>query len=179
MLRLTGLVLVFALGAAAAFGLVACGDEENPELLPGDTAEQILDNLEQAEASVGSGDCEGAEQAVNEIIGDIEDLDRPVNKELRQELKQGAILLGEQIAEECAPDTTVPETTEEASEPPPEETTTEETTTEEEGDDGGDDEDASAPPAEEQPPAEEPPAEVPAPQPDTDSGGVGPGAEAN
>lgn len=182
MLRLTGLILVFALGAGAAFGLVSCGDEENPELLPGDTAKQILDNLEQVEESVGTGDCEGAEQAVNEIVGDIEDLDRPVSKELRQELKQGAILLGEQIAEECTPDTTVPETTEEAPEPPPEETTTEETTTEEdddgdEGDDEGDDEGSPAPPSsQEPPPAEEPPPTTPTtPTPPQDSGGVGPG----
>lgn len=183
MLRLTGLILVFALGAGAAFGLVSCGDDENPELLPGDTAKQILDNLDRAEEALADGDCEAAEEAVDQIVGDIEDLDRPVSKELRRELKQGAILLGERIAEECTPETTAPPTTEEAPEPPPEETTTEETATDEgdddgdEGDDEGDDEGSPAPPSsEEPPPAQDPPPTTPTtPTTPQDSGGVGPG----
>lgn len=123
-LRLAGLILVFALGAGAAFGLVSCGDDNNPELLPGNTADDILSNLDTVTEAVDSGDCDGAEQAVSEIIGDIEDLDRPVSKALRRQLKQGATLLADQIEAECTPEATS-ETTAEPTEP----TTTQETTT--------------------------------------------------
>ena len=181
MLRLTGLILVFALGVGAAFALVSCGDDENPELLPGETAEQILDNLDTVAEAVDAGDCSGAEDAVNEIIGDIEDLDRPVSKELRQELKRGAVLLSERIDTDCTPEETAAPTT-----TAPIETTTHESTEETTTDKSTTTEETTAPEpttTETTPPTTPTTPTTPAPpQPPPSgggsSGGVGPGAAA-
>ena len=180
MLRLTGLILVFALGAGAAFGLVSCGDDSNPELLPGNTADDILSNLDTVTEAVDSGDCDGAEQAVSEIIGDIEDLDRPVSKALRRQLKQGANLLADQVETECTPEATST-TTVEPTEPTTTEETTQETTTDQSTTSEQTTTEQTTTTTEEPPPTAPPTTPTtpttpspPSPPPGDGSGGVGP-----
>lgn len=183
--RLATALLALALGAAAAFALVSCGDDEEDEqaLLPGDTAEAILANLDAVEEAVAAGECDEAAENVETIQNQIAALDRPVSRKLRQNLSEGAELLAERIAEECEPaaattaettvttestettDTTDEETTETTETTGEEPTTTDETTTTQE-------------PAQPEPPTEPPAQPEPPTTPPEDSGGVSPGGVA-
>ncbi len=89
-------LLALALGAAAAFGLVACGGED-AKLLPGETAREITANLDTVKQLAGEGDCVGAESAVQQVGEQIEALEG-VDPKLKQALEQGASRLDEVIA---------------------------------------------------------------------------------
>lgn len=86
--RLSALFIAFALGAACAVGLVACGDEEGADLLPGTTADQIESNLTRVEELSDEGDCIGAEEAVAEVSAEVEEL-RDVDPKLKAALEDG------------------------------------------------------------------------------------------
>jgi hypothetical protein len=122
MARLTLYLIAFALGAAAAVGLVSCGGSDDG-LLRGSDAEQILDNLDTVEDLVAAGDCDGAVSAAQDVRNQVERLPQSVDGELRQRLEDGAVRLEEVAATDCEEPTTVTETTT----PPEEETDTEET----------------------------------------------------
>lgn len=171
-------MLAVALGAASAVALVSCGDSgDDSGLLPGDTADQIVTNLEEVEDLAAAGDCDGAAAAAADVSGQIEDLDRSVDPRLRQALAEGAEEVEQEAGEACVVTTTTVETTTEE-EPEPETTTTDETTT-------GDEEETE--PEEEEPEEEEPPTTPPTettppttpPEPPTPppSGGTPPSAE--
>jgi hypothetical protein len=89
-------LLALALGAAAAFGLVACGGED-AKLLPGETAREITANLDTVKQLAGEGDCVGAESAVQQVGEQIETLEG-VDPKLKQALEKGAGRLEEVIA---------------------------------------------------------------------------------
>lgn len=96
--RLRASILAFALGALAAFGLVACGGGDSPDLLPGSTASEITANLDQVKELATEGDCIGAETAAQAVSTQIEALGG-VDKTLKQALREGANRLNEVVAE--------------------------------------------------------------------------------
>jgi membrane protein involved in colicin uptake len=85
--------------AALAVGLLlsACGGGGNGKLVPGTTADQITTNLDQAQASFYSGDCEKAEIAVAQVSTEVDDLNKKVDVELKKALKNGALKLSEVV----------------------------------------------------------------------------------
>ena len=89
-------VLAVAVGAAAALGLVACG-EEDAKLLPGQTAREITANLDTVQQLSDEGDCLGAESAAQQVGEQIEALEG-VDRKLKQALEDGAARLEEVIA---------------------------------------------------------------------------------
>ncbi|HEV2790493.1 MAG TPA: hypothetical protein VGV69_04260 [Solirubrobacterales bacterium] len=96
MARLSALLIAFALGAAAAVSLVACGSGDEADLLPGTTAEQIESNLDQVEVLVAEEDCIGAEDAVAEVAAEVEGL-RGVDLKLKAALEEGTDRLSEVV----------------------------------------------------------------------------------
>jgi hypothetical protein len=92
--RLRAASIVFALAVAAALGLSACGGSAN--LLPGKTADQINQNLDQVRARVEEGDCAGAEAAVGEVSEEVESLG-DVDTKLKAALREGTTRLGEVV----------------------------------------------------------------------------------
>jgi hypothetical protein len=121
-LRLAFPVVALALGAALAVGIVSCGGRDEQGLLPGENAQQIVDNLNQVEQDVANGDCDAAAENAAEVQSQIDALGDDVNAQLRQRLEEGADELVTLVPEQCEEATTPIETT----------TTTEETTTDEE-----------------------------------------------
>ncbi|HEX5983357.1 MAG TPA: hypothetical protein VFY69_04045 [Solirubrobacterales bacterium] len=85
--RLSALFIAFALGAACAVALVSCGEEE-ADLLPGTTAEEIESNLTRVEELADEEDCVGAEEAVAEVTAEVEEL-RGVDMKLKAALQEG------------------------------------------------------------------------------------------
>jgi hypothetical protein len=177
---------VLGLIALAALGLVACGGED-AKLLPGETAREIVANLDTVQQLSDEGDCIGAENAAQQVGEQIEAL-AGVDRKLKQALEDGAARL-EEVIVECeesateaiAPATIPPEPEEEEGERKEGKEKDEEPKNEDEPDDSpslppqakgegkGLEEEPGPPPAEEEP--EEPPAESP-------SGGVSPGSPA-
>lgn len=118
--------LALALGAAAALGLVSCGDGEDAKLLPGNTAAEITENLDRVKQYAEEGECVGAEDAVSEVNAQVEGLSG-VDPKLVEALQRGAARLSEVIAgcqgEEEDTEAVAPEseatTTEETEKAPP------------------------------------------------------------
>jgi outer membrane biosynthesis protein TonB len=111
--------LALALGAIAVPGVASCGGED-AELLPGETAREITENLDRVRAFAGEGECVAAANTAQEVDIQVESL-QGVDPKLKRALEEGTVRLDEAIAS-C----------EEAPEPvrPIEETTTEERTPE-------------------------------------------------
>lgn len=87
--------IVGAVVLAMALGLSACGGGAN--LLPGKTADQINNNLDQVRAFVAEGDCAGAEAAVSEVSEEVDGLGG-VDKRLKSALREGTDRLGEVVS---------------------------------------------------------------------------------
>jgi hypothetical protein len=171
--------------ALAAVGLVACGGED-AKLLPGETAREIVANLDTVQQLSDEGDCIGAESAAAQVGEQIEAIEG-VDRKLKQALEDGASRLEEVIVEceESATEAIAPATIpsqSEAEEKPKKDEEKEEKPKPEEKDEGnpalppqakgegkGLEKEPAPPPAEEAP--QEPPAESP-------SGGVSPGSPA-
>ena len=116
--RLSAVFLAFALGAASAVALVACGGGKGAELLPGTTADQIESNLDKVASLAREEDCVGAEDAVAEVTAEVEELEG-VDLKLKAALEEGTAKLSEVVVrceedEEAEP---ALETTVEAEEP--------------------------------------------------------------
>ncbi|HEY5052004.1 MAG TPA: hypothetical protein VII45_01195 [Solirubrobacterales bacterium] len=105
MSRLIAYFLVCALGAGAAIALVSCGGGGSPDLLPGNTAREISENLDSVEQLASAGDCAGAEGAAQEVGDQIDELGN-VDKTLKAALRKGASRLNEVVAADCSPETT-------------------------------------------------------------------------
>jgi len=86
--RLRAGLIVCVLVLGAALGLAACGGSD-ADLLPGKTAAQINENLDQVRNFAAEGDCAGAENAVAEVSEEVENLGG-VDRELKAALRQGA-----------------------------------------------------------------------------------------
>jgi outer membrane biosynthesis protein TonB len=116
--------LALTLGAAAAVALVACGGGEDAKLLPGNTAQEITENLDRVQQYAEEGECVGAEDAVAEVTTQVEAL-RGVDPKLEDALRRGAARLGE-VVSSCQEETTEavspteePPSTEETEKVPP------------------------------------------------------------
>jgi hypothetical protein len=114
-------IVALALGAAVAMGLVSCGGRDEKGLLPGDTADQIIANLEAVKADARSGDCSGAAAEVAAVQQQIDELPSDVDSRLRARLEEGAQNLANVVNSPGACEATTEATTEP--------TTTEESTT--------------------------------------------------
>ncbi len=184
MARLTAPILALALGAVAALALVSCGGSD-AKLLPGNTAQEINENLDSVQQLVDEGECVDAEDEALQVSTQVEGL-TGIDEKLKQNLKEGAERLTE-VVESCTEATT--ETFEEESIP----TTTETTTT---GPKKEKPEKKAEPPekTEAEPPTKEPAEKAPPPAPpgkakgheetpvgpeEGDSGGIGPGSAVN
>jgi hypothetical protein len=97
-LRATSIILALLL---AALALSACGGGSNTKLLPGTTASQINQNLEQVRQSVSEGNCESAEEASAAVTTQVDELGSGVDQQLKAALAQGAERLG-QVVRNCA-----------------------------------------------------------------------------
>lgn len=179
--------VVLASGLLIALGLAACGGED-AKLLPGETAREITANLDTVKQLAGEGDCVGAESAAQQVGEQIEALEG-VDPKLKRALEQGSARLEEVIAsceesssEAIAPAEIPTELEEEAEKPKhKEEKQKEPKPKDEEAEEEGSP--ALPPQAKGEakglekehgpPPAEEAPEEA---EPESPSGGVGPGA---
>ena len=108
MTRLAIPILALALGAAAAFGLVSCGGDEEG-LLPGDNAQEIVDNLNNVEQAAANGDCDEARADAETVAQQIDELGSGVNTQLKQRLADGAQELISLIDSTCQEETTTSE----------------------------------------------------------------------
>lgn len=115
--RLLPSALALGLGVAVVLGLTACGGED-AKLLPGETAREIIANLDTVQQLSDEGDCVGAESAAGQVGEQIESL-QGVDRKLKQALEDGAVRLEEVIAEceeattEAIAPATIPEEEEE------------------------------------------------------------------
>lgn len=187
MARLRTALPALLLGLAAALALSSCGSGEDAELLPGTTASEISSNLEEVRRLAGEGECVGAQDAALAVSDQVDALGG-VDDQLKRALREGANRLNE-VVDACEEESFE----EEETEPEPIETT--EIEAEEEPEKGKKAEKKEPPGQEkkaekeaeevEEPetttPTEpttpvEPPAEPPAGDGGTPSGGVSPGA---
>jgi hypothetical protein len=116
--------LALALGAVAAIALASCGGGEDAKLLPGNTAQEISENLDSVKQFAGDGECVGAENAAQEVSAQVEGLGG-VDEKLKQALQRGAEKLNEVVVaceetetEAVAPADEAPSTEEEDELPP-------------------------------------------------------------
>ncbi len=82
--------LALALGLLTSLAIVSCGSSSNDNLLPGDTAKQIIANLESVQQIADSGNCSDAVTAAEEVKQQIDDLPSTVDPKLRNNLDEGA-----------------------------------------------------------------------------------------
>jgi hypothetical protein len=97
MRRLSANKLPLLLSVALLAMLSSCGSGE--DLLPGETAREINSNLDRVRSYVGEGDCLHAEDAVAQVVAQVEGLDGVAPK-LKSALQQGAARLSE-VVEQC------------------------------------------------------------------------------
>lgn len=171
-------MIVLALGAAAALGLVSCGGGEDAKLLPGNTAAEITENLDRVKQYAEEGECVGAEDAVAEVNNQVEGLTE-VDPKLVEALERGATRLSEVVAscreEETEAVTSEDEatTTEETEKTPPGQEKKEEKEREKE-ERAFEKEEEKAEKSEPPPPAKTPPGKSPVtPAPPSEAGGTG------
>ena len=77
--------------------LAACGSGGDADLLPGNTAQEISENLDSVQQLVDEGECIGAEDAAAEVSAQVDALGG-VDKKLKQALQEGAARLNEVVA---------------------------------------------------------------------------------
>jgi hypothetical protein len=104
--RLAVPTLALALGAALALALVSCGSRDTKGLLPGDTASQIVSNLNQVEQDAGAGSCTSAADEVATVQDQIQSLPASVDSRLRARLEDGAARLADVVNSPGACETT-------------------------------------------------------------------------
>jgi len=94
--RLSAVLIAFALGAASAMTLGACGGGSDADLLPGATANEIESNLDEVARLAAEGDCIGAEVAVADVVAEVEEL-REVDLRLKAALQEGTAKLSQAV----------------------------------------------------------------------------------
>jgi hypothetical protein len=95
--RLSASLLALLLGAAAMAVLSSCGGGSSSGLLPGSTANEINSNLDRVQELVADGECAGAEEASQEVSGQIEALEG-VDSRLKEALSEGASQLAQVVS---------------------------------------------------------------------------------
>jgi hypothetical protein len=103
--RLAPYILVFATGVATALAMVSCGSSNSDNLLPGDTASEIVANLDQVKQLSADGKCAEAETAVDEVRLQVTELPSSVDPKLRRAL-QGGVEQLQSVTADCV-ETTV------------------------------------------------------------------------
>jgi len=95
--------LSLTLATAAALTLAACGGGGGSDqgLLPGQTADQIVQNLGSVETLFDQGQCEQAAAKADEVVSDVQALPESVKPKLRQVLEDAAVRLQEKVASDC------------------------------------------------------------------------------
>lgn len=185
MARLAASLLALALGAGLAFALVACG-EDDAKLLPGETAQEISENLDSVQRLVDEGECVEGQDAAEQVSTQVEGLEG-IDPKLKRTLEEGTSRLNEVVVsceettetvEETVP--TIEDTTEK---PKKDDEESEDEDSESEDEEGEGDESEASEESDLPPQAngkskgqEDPPGESPVEAPP--SGGIGPGAEA-
>ncbi len=161
----TAFAIALALGVGAAFVLTSCGGDD-AKLLPGNTAQEIDENLDLVAQYAEEGECVGAEDAVATVNAQVEALEG-VDPKLEEALRRGVKRLSEVVleCEETTTETVAPareaDTTEETERTPPGQVKKEEKEREKEQRDLEKEEqkaEKSEPPPAQDTPAEEPPA---------------------
>jgi hypothetical protein len=132
--RLAVPILALALGAVVALALVSCGSRDTKGLLPGDTAGQIVSNLDQIEQDASEGSCTSAAEEVAAVQDQIQSLPASVDSQLRARLEDGASRLADVVnspgaCETTPTSTTTSTSTESTTKPKTKSTTTTPTTT--------------------------------------------------
>jgi hypothetical protein len=77
--------------------LSSCGGGGEADLLPGTTASQIESNLDQLKRLAAEGDCIGAEDAVDNVAAEVEELNE-VDLKLKAALQEGTTKLSEVVS---------------------------------------------------------------------------------
>src|SRR3954452_12318538 len=103
MARLSTAVIAVALGVACALALVSCGGTD-AKLLPGDTAQEITENLEAVKQLASENECVDAEDAALEVSSQIESLEG-IDPKLKENLTEGAEVLN-RVVDTCTEETT-------------------------------------------------------------------------
>jgi hypothetical protein len=93
-------LLAFVLGLGAA-GLTACGDKENPAMIPADNASELNGHLDDVLNAIESENCGDATQAVAQVKADLESLPSGTSQRLLSRLQEGTTALEKQAAKEC------------------------------------------------------------------------------
>lgn len=186
MRRLAANTAALGLGVAAVLALASCGGGgEESHLLPGETAQQITENVASVRELAAAGECVSARDAAQEVGNQIEALSG-IDAKLKQALEEGAEKLNEVVLT-CDEEPEEEEELEEA-EPPEEEETPKKPEKPKPGKKKEIEPPAHEPEPEEVPKNEQTPPkgeakgheEGPAPPEPTEppSGGIGPGSEA-
>jgi outer membrane biosynthesis protein TonB len=106
--RLAAAVLALAIGAVASLALASCGGSD-AKLLPGETAQEISENLDSVQHLVEEGECIDAQDAALEVSAEVESL-QGIDPKLKEALQDGAARLNE-VVDQCEePEETVEET---------------------------------------------------------------------
>lgn len=96
MRRMTRPASALALALAAVLALASCGGSGD-ELLAGETADEITQNLDLVEELADARDCVGAEEATAAVAGQVEELQ--VDPRLQEALEEGVDKLSEAVSD--------------------------------------------------------------------------------
>jgi hypothetical protein len=88
-----------AAAALAGAGMSACGDDSG--LLPGGRAAALEAELDRVAAGVSSGDCDAAERALSRVQGQLVNLPRSTDADLRERLEEGVANLQARVPAAC------------------------------------------------------------------------------
>jgi outer membrane biosynthesis protein TonB len=123
---------IMSLGLAlAALLLSGCG-RENPRLIPATRAQALTDTVDQIAQRTDGEDCTGAQRAVQQARGEVAELPRRVDADLRANINEWLNHIAEEVPKDCKPapkETPTPSATPEKTKTPtptasPEETAT-------------------------------------------------------
>jgi hypothetical protein len=106
--RLSAFLLALILGGVGAVALTSCGGGSDAKLLPGSTANQIENNLDEVRQLVAESECVGAEDAVATVAAEVEEL-HDVAAKLKAALQEGTAKLSE-VVSRCEEEATEEET---------------------------------------------------------------------
>jgi outer membrane biosynthesis protein TonB len=108
--------------ALAALLLSGCG-RENPRLIPESRAQALTDTVDQIAQRTDAEDCTGAQRAVQQARGEVAELPRRVDADLRANLNDWLEHIAEEVPKDCRPAAeetpTATETPEETETPSP------------------------------------------------------------
>ncbi len=97
----------FLLGPAlvAALLLSACGSS-NPELIPQDRADALIQSVDQIDQRTSDEDCDGAEEALREARNQVSELPSEVDAKLKRNLNAWLRQIADEIPKDCKPEET-------------------------------------------------------------------------